>query len=123
VAGAQDAQLFTDQAVKLIAAASGGVPRVVNRICDHCLLVGYAAQRRRIDHRIARQAVTYVQDRRSWPAWMLSGMWPRPGRWLTAMLAIGLAGGAALITLGPGGSEPLHGFLDLVRSAKELLSP
>lgn len=117
VAGARDAQLFTDRAVNLIAAASGGVPRVVNRICDHCLLIGYAEQRRRIDPRIVRQALAYVEDRPTWRAWLGAGGGARLRRWLAAMIAIGLVGGAALMTLGPVGSEPLHDFFTLVRSA------
>jgi len=123
VAGASDAQLFTDRAIKLIAAASGGVPRVVNRICDHCLLIGYAEQRRRIDERIVRQALAYVEDGRSWRSWLPAVRGPRVRRWLTAMGALGLAGGAALMTLGPAGTEPLHHLLTLVRSARGLLVP
>lgn len=123
VAGARDAQLFTDRAIKLIASASGGVPRVVNRISDHCLLIGYAEQRRRIDQRIVRQALTDVEDGQSWGAWLQSGGGLRFRRWLTAMVAIGLAGGAALMTLGPAGSERLDNLLNLVRSARDLLVP
>jgi type II secretory pathway predicted ATPase ExeA len=123
VAGARDAQLFTDRAVKLIAARSGGVPRVINRICDHCLLVGYAEQQRRIDHRIARRALAYVDERPARRRW-----WPAPRglmvrRWLTATVVLGLAGGAALVTLGPGGTEPMHDLVDLLRSARDLLVP
>jgi type II secretory pathway predicted ATPase ExeA len=117
VAGAQDAQLFTDRALKLIVAASGGVPRIVNRLCDHCLLIGYAEQR------IVRQAATYVEDGPSWWARLLAGGGPGFRRWLTAMIAIGLVGGAALMTLGPAVNEPVHELLNLVRLAREMFVP
>src|SRR5262249_26914015 len=40
VAGAADVRLFTDPAVGRIAEYSGGIPRLVNIVADHCLLVG-----------------------------------------------------------------------------------
>jgi general secretion pathway protein A len=62
VAGAPDRRLFSDVAVERIAAASGGIPRLVNAICDHCLLIGYSEQTRQIDERITRRAVAYLDD-------------------------------------------------------------
>ena len=50
MAGARDAGLFTDDALSRIADYAGGIPRVVNTVCDHCLLIGYADQTRRMKH-------------------------------------------------------------------------
>ena len=36
IAGAPDLQLFTDDAIRRIAAYAGGIPRVVSLVCDHC---------------------------------------------------------------------------------------
>jgi general secretion pathway protein A len=42
-AGAPRVNIFDDQALAVIAAASQGVPRVINNICDNALLYAYAA--------------------------------------------------------------------------------
>jgi type II secretory pathway predicted ATPase ExeA len=123
VAGAQDAQLFSDRALKRIAAASGGVPRLVNRMCDHCLLIGYAEQHRRIDERIVEQAIVYANEDRSRSAWLSSGGRARLRRWLPAMVVIGLVGGAVLMSSDFGSNESLHHLMDLVRTARGLLVP
>jgi hypothetical protein len=96
---------------------------MVNRICDHSLLIGYAEQQRRIDQRIVRRALAYVEDKSSWRAWLPAFGGPRLRQWLTAMAAIGLVGGAALVTLSPVWTEPLQQVLSLMRSARELLVP
>ena len=61
VAGAPDTGLFSEWAIGRITRYSGGVPRVVNILCDHCLLFGYADQKRRIDRRLANQAIAYLR--------------------------------------------------------------
>jgi general secretion pathway protein A len=44
VAGASRVELFHDQAVQLIHQQSGGVPRIINHLCDHALLAAYIAE-------------------------------------------------------------------------------
>jgi general secretion pathway protein A len=60
MAGAGDAGIFTDEALSRIAAYSGGIPRIVNTVCDHCLVIGYADQTRRVDPGIVDQAIGYL---------------------------------------------------------------
>ena len=62
IAGARDLGLFADSAVNRIAAYSGGIPRLINTVCDHCLLFGYADQKRRIDRHIVDQAIEYLEE-------------------------------------------------------------
>jgi len=62
VAGASDLGLFTDPAVDRIAEYSGGIPRLVNIVCDHCLLFGYADQKRRIERHTVNQAIEYLEE-------------------------------------------------------------
>ncbi len=62
VAGAADVGLFTDAAVQRIAEYSRGVPRVINIVCDHCLLSGYADSKRRIEARAVDDAVAYLEE-------------------------------------------------------------
>src|SRR5262249_12263195 len=37
-------------------------PRVVNVLCDHCLLIGYADQKRKIDPSIVEEAIEYLEE-------------------------------------------------------------
>jgi len=56
-AGCSDPSLFPEEVVEDIFAASGGIPRVVNLLCEHALISAYAEQKREISpeiiHRIA----------------------------------------------------------------------
>ncbi len=62
VAGASDVGLFTDAAIQKIAEYSRGVPRVINIVCDHCLLSGFADSKRRIEARAVDEAIDYLED-------------------------------------------------------------
>ena len=61
MAGARDLGIFTEDAVEHIVRYAGGIPRIVNTVCDHCLLIGYADQTRRIDRGIVDQAIGYLE--------------------------------------------------------------
>ena len=62
IAGTRDLALFDDSAVDRISAYAGGIPRLINTVCDHCLLFGYADQKRRIDQSIVSQAIEYLEE-------------------------------------------------------------
>ena len=62
VAGGRDLDLFTDQALARIAKYSDGIPRVVNALADHALLIGYAEQRRRLNRDTVDEAIGYLED-------------------------------------------------------------
>jgi len=62
IAGARDSLIFTDRALARIAEYASGIPRIINTVCDHCLLIGYADQTRRIDREIVDEAITYLED-------------------------------------------------------------
>jgi hypothetical protein len=61
MAGARDLGIFTEDAVEHIVEYANGIPRIVNTVCDHCLLIGYADQTRRIDRGIVDQAIGYLE--------------------------------------------------------------
>jgi hypothetical protein len=67
IAGARAPALFTGEAVQLVTRYAHGIPRLVNVVCDHCLVMGYANQVRRIDARIVRRAIEYLEEGESWP--------------------------------------------------------
>jgi len=62
VAG-QSAPIFTERALREVHRLSGGVPRLVNVICDRALLGGFAHDRLQIDHAIVRKAAGEVRGR------------------------------------------------------------
>src|SRR5262249_52805737 len=41
---------------------SSGIPRVVNILCDHCLLYAYAEQIREVDAALVQRAITYLEE-------------------------------------------------------------
>jgi general secretion pathway protein A len=62
IAGARDLGLFADPAVDRISTYAGGIPRLINTVCDHCLLFGYSDQKRRIDRHIVEMAIEYLEE-------------------------------------------------------------
>ena len=81
VAGAPDLDIFTPRAIQWIADYSGGIPRLVNILCDHCLVIGYAVQTRRIEPDVVEDACAYLDDEN--PPTRALGRRPRhvPRRW------------------------------------------
>jgi general secretion pathway protein A len=61
VGGASDLGVFSEGAIRRIAGYSRGIPRVINIVCDHCLLIGFADQRRHIDAAITDEAIRYLE--------------------------------------------------------------
>ncbi|MGR3972229.1 ExeA family protein [Shewanella sp. 1180_01] len=66
--------LFTRKAVKMLQKYSGGIPRLINLLCERSLMAGYAQSRVPIDHHMVRQAAAEVlgeeeptQNRYLWP--------------------------------------------------------
>lgn len=49
--------LFTGGAQKLIWKYSGGIPRMINTVCDNALLTGYALKRRKINKSVVREVI------------------------------------------------------------------
>ncbi len=54
-AGARE-QLFTEKALKEIYQRSGGIPRLINILCDNSLLIGYALDQEIVDGKSVREA-------------------------------------------------------------------
>src|SRR5215472_2062949 len=100
IAGATDLGLFSDTAITRIAEYSGGIPRLINTLCDHSLLNDYADQIRRIDRTIIDEAVQYFENGEKRPREKRrpSSSWRRQlARWGSAVAGVALLGsGAAL---------------------------
>lgn len=71
--------LFTKGALRLIHRLSGGIPRLINTVCDRALLGAYAGQRNRVNRRLVRKAASEVMGK---------GPFMRPRRLIGWALAI-----------------------------------
>ena len=102
VAGAADTRVFTDVAIQRIAAYTGGTPRLINILCDHCLLMGYAEQTRRIDGDMVRRGIDYLEEGGR-PSRREDVRWARATaslRWVLGGLGAAAVGGLAVFALG-----------------------
>lgn len=61
VSGANGAPYFTAPAIWRIYRYSQGIPRLVNAICDKCLLAGFVQQVERIDYRMVGMAIRELE--------------------------------------------------------------
>jgi general secretion pathway protein A len=121
IAGARDLGMFSDAAVDGITEYSGGIPRLINMVCDHCLLFGYADQKRRIDRQTVSQAIDYLEEgtppqRRVTRRRGL--MVRRVARWALGTLAVALASTAVGLAL-----RFDTAAFPLVKSVRHLLVP
>lgn len=57
IAGSKEQIKFTEEALKLISDFSGGIPRLINIICDRALLAGFCAETYTIDLNIINRCV------------------------------------------------------------------
>jgi type II secretory pathway predicted ATPase ExeA len=117
VAGARH-QPFTPAAIRQIARYSSGVPRIVNMVCDHCLLGAYANQTREIDGSIVKRAILYLEEGESAGEWrrQLRAGTPALGRFSRRVLVACSAGAvvAAALTAGIASSSAYQTALHAV---------
>jgi type II secretory pathway predicted ATPase ExeA len=102
VAGARDRQLFSAAAMRKIAQYSRGIPRVVNIVCDHSLLLGYAKQIRRVDAELVQHVIDYLEEGESRTLRLrprTDAVWPRVARYTSGALVACSAGAAAMVAM------------------------
>jgi general secretion pathway protein A len=61
VAGATGSMIFDKGAVDAIFAYAGGVPRMINIVCDRALVAGYGANRRRIGRALVLETIEDIE--------------------------------------------------------------
>ena len=64
--------LFTAEACALIAIASGGIPRMINVLCDTALVYGFAGERKIVGQDIVREVIADKQQHSMFPFKSLS---------------------------------------------------
>jgi type II secretory pathway predicted ATPase ExeA len=58
----EERSFFTEEAIKFITHVSDGLPRCLNQICDHSLMLAYVQDSPVVDESIAREAFTDLQQ-------------------------------------------------------------
>lgn len=61
IAGSPNGSLFTDKAIDEIFTYSRGIPRLINILGDNSLVVGYADDRKTIDHAIVQECINDLE--------------------------------------------------------------
>src|SRR5207302_57069 len=104
IGGARDINLFEESAIRRIGEYSAGIPRVINIVCDHALLIGYADQTRRVGRSIVDRAIRYLEEgelpsRQARPVarWWLSV----PRRWTAGTMVASTLGIVAAAAMAP----------------------
>jgi len=78
-------ELFTAGALQVIVRGARGVPRVINTLCDNCLITAFGRQQEKVTARIAREAVFEVVGKSCLPF-----RWRYPLAGAAVALCIGL---------------------------------
>ena len=93
VAGGRRKVQFDRKAVREIYKFSGGVPRVINAICDRALLIGYTKELRTITAPVVKKAAKEIRGERMshrgfWLSRALGKLVPSPGLLVTAVILV-----------------------------------
>jgi general secretion pathway protein A len=67
IAGHNGNRLFTQEAIQGIYEYSGGLPRLINVVCDNALLTGYGLEKKNIDLQIVREVTDDLEGKRVFP--------------------------------------------------------
>jgi type II secretory pathway predicted ATPase ExeA len=62
LAGGNPERLFSPDALEAVHRASGGIPRFINQICDHALLLAHSRGRERVDWQLVEEAWADLQQ-------------------------------------------------------------
>jgi general secretion pathway protein A len=89
--GGQRKVAFTDAAMREVHRLSGGVPRLINAICDRALLGAHAHDLTRIEPRTLRAAATEVLGRPVRPRYVMPAVWSAAALGVVALGAAGWA--------------------------------
>lgn len=107
-AGCSDPQLFSRDAEERVYQISGGIPRIVNVVCDNALVIGYAMGKKRIGAELVDEAAADLIATEGAPEVMaatragaadLSATESPRSRWMTPRALMGVVAAALVIGL------------------------
>jgi len=121
--------LFSDRAIARIAEYSRGVPRLINLVCDHAMVMGYADQLHRIDRRTVDEAIEYLdegEEREDASPASVQTSERADRRWVLPTAVAAVVACAVVVVLAPGGAigvmDRVAGSLqDIAFYARDLL--
>ena len=100
-AGAESTDIFTGGALRRIVKHAGGIPRLLNILCDNALITGLGYQKKPVTAGIVREVIADFEGKRR------SQLWKWEVAALAALLVVGgLFFMAPLIYQAPSGPEP-----------------
>jgi general secretion pathway protein A len=89
IAAGQPKELFNEAALREVHRRTGGIPRLINQLCDRALLAGYAARKSQIRPALIRAAAREIPDaRRRGDGELHRSSWMRPSFVAIASLAL-----------------------------------
>jgi general secretion pathway protein A len=86
---AREADIFSKGSLRLIVNQAGGIPRVINTLCDNCLITSFGRQQKKVSAKVAREIIADIE-----------GAKPVAFRWGIAVATVAaLAAGIVLTSL------------------------
>jgi general secretion pathway protein A len=82
-------EIFPVAALREVHRVAGGIPRVINIVCDRALLAAYTSERHQVSTRLVRESASEVFGRRLAPRWLTP--------LATALALLTLTGGALVL--------------------------
>ena len=98
----KDADLFTRGALNTIVARAGGIPRIINILCDNCLITTFGNQQKQVTAKVAKEIIGDLQIQPQAPRWRLALASPI----ILVALAVGLYAGKKAPVLPAGAGTP-----------------
>jgi general secretion pathway protein A len=108
IAGAKR-PIFTQRALREVYRKSGGVPRLINILCDNALLNGYSLDEKVVDRKLVKDAARDMELKKSFSR-----------RWIGALLGMGLLGIVVLLFNGQKVSDLFSLLVDHLPTPQDL---
>ncbi|PIE55897.1 MAG: AAA family ATPase [Desulfobulbus propionicus] len=92
-AGSRQLYIFTDEAMAVIHRVSKGTPRLINIVCDHALISGFADSKPTISAELVEECIAELHfpgegDDLPLPQHLRKKSWKRLGGWITGVLVV-----------------------------------
>ena len=85
-AAGDEVEIFTKGALKQIARHAEGIPRLINVVCDNCLITGFGCQQKIVPAQTVKNIIAELEQKEKKPVPV----------WLTLVLAVVILGAGAL---------------------------
>lgn len=94
-------RVFTEKALECIIKRAGGIPRVLNILCDNALIAGYALEEKPVSVETVKQVIREFDERKNRSGWSLRGAAITKAAACVAVVAMGAVLAWSLLGRGP----------------------